>query len=155
MTGCLHGEYGCDGVQGGNDDANLTNASCQQQGPGGFPVSFAMPKHLWYHGKINKHKICISCPRDRCVFECVRLTLRNGMMPSREMAWRRRGAPVRLWSPAPHVEKKEPKTITHGDGHARVPITRLPLTPSPNLWGQAEPTQGTFIYTIQWIGQEI
>lgn len=46
MTGCLHGEYGCDGIQRGNDDANLTNASCQQQGPGGLPVSFAMPKYL-------------------------------------------------------------------------------------------------------------
>lgn len=63
------------------------------------------------------------------------LTLRNGIIPSREMACRRRGAPVRLWSPAPHVEKKEPNTITQGDGQARVPITRFPLTPSPNLWG--------------------
>jgi len=31
------------------------------------------------------------------------------------------------------VEKKEPITITHGDGHANVPITRFPWTPSPNL----------------------
>ena len=66
------------------------------------------------------------------VLQCL-LTLKNGMMPSREMACRRRGAPVRLWRPAPHVEKKEPNTMTHGEGHARVPITRLPLTPSPNL----------------------
>lgn len=62
-----------------------------------------------------------------------KLTRRKGMMPSLEMAWSSRGAPVRLWSPAPQVEKKEPNTITHGDGHAKVPITRLPLTPSPNL----------------------
>lgn len=66
------------------------------------------------------------------------ITLRNGMMPSREMACRRRGAPVRLWSPAPQVEKKEPNTMTHGDGQARVPITRLPLTPSPNLWREVK-----------------
>lgn len=25
--------------------------------------------------------------------------------------------------------------MTHGDGHARVPTTRFPLTASPNLWG--------------------
>ena len=24
--------------------------------------------------------------------------------------------------------------MTHGDGHARVPTTRFPLTASPNLW---------------------
>lgn len=56
-------------------------------------------------------------------------------MPSREMAWRRRGAPVRLCSPAPHVEKKEPMTMTQGDGQASVPTTRFPLTASPNLRG--------------------
>lgn len=62
-------------------------------------------------------------------------TLRKGTIPSLEMACRRRGAPVRLCSPAPHVEKKEPMTMTHGDGHARVPTTRFPLTASPNLRG--------------------
>lgn len=54
-------------------------------------------------------------------------------MPSRAMACSRRGAPVRLCSPAPHVEKKEPKTITQGEGQAKVPTTRFPLTASPNL----------------------
>lgn len=54
-------------------------------------------------------------------------------MPSREMACSRRGAPVRLCSPAPQVEKKEPKTITQGEGQASVPTTRFPLTASPNL----------------------
>lgn len=49
------------------------------------------------------------------------------------MACNSRGAPVRLWRPAPHVEKKEPITITHGEGQARVPTTRFPLTASPNL----------------------
>lgn len=61
------------------------------------------------------------------------LTLRNGTIPSLAMACRSRGAPVKLWSPAPQVEKKEPKTMTQGDGHANVPITRFPLTASPNL----------------------
>lgn len=55
------------------------------------------------------------------------------MIPSRAMACRRRGAPVKLWSPAPQVEKKEPNTMTQGEGHANVPMTRLPFTPSPNL----------------------
>lgn len=62
-------------------------------------------------------------------------TLRKGTIPSLEMACRRRGAPVRLCRPAPQVEKKEPMTMTHGDGHARVPTTRFPLTASPNLRG--------------------
>lgn len=61
------------------------------------------------------------------------LTCRKGTMPSLEMACSRRGAPVRLCSPAPHVEKKDPMTITHGDGQASVPTTRLPFTASPNL----------------------
>lgn len=54
-------------------------------------------------------------------------------MPSLEMAWSRRGAPVRLCSPAPQVEKKEPMTMTQGEGQAKVPTTRLPFTASPNL----------------------
>lgn len=62
-------------------------------------------------------------------------TRRAGTMPSLAMAWRRRGAPVKLCSPAPQVEKKEPITITHGDGQANVPITKFPWTPSPNLKG--------------------
>lgn len=61
------------------------------------------------------------------------LTLRKGMMLSFAIAWSSRGAPVRLWSPAPHVEKKEPITITHGDGHDKIPTTRFPFTASPNL----------------------
>lgn len=54
-------------------------------------------------------------------------------MLSLAMACRSRGAPVSDWRPAPHVEKKEPITMTQGEGHARVPTTRLPLTESPNL----------------------
>lgn len=61
------------------------------------------------------------------------LTWINGTIPSLAMACNRRGAPVRLWRPAPHVEKNEPITITHGEGHASVPTTRFPLTASPNL----------------------
>lgn len=54
-------------------------------------------------------------------------------MPSLAMACNSRGAPVRLWRPAPQVEKNEPITITHGEGQANVPTTRIPLTASPNL----------------------
>lgn len=61
------------------------------------------------------------------------LTLSAGTMLSLAMACRRRGAPVKLCSPAPQVEKKEPITMTHGDGQANVPITKFPWTPSPNL----------------------
>lgn len=55
------------------------------------------------------------------------------MMLSLAMACNNRGAPVRLWRPAPHVEKKEPTTMTQGEGQAKVPTTRFLLTPSPYL----------------------
>jgi hypothetical protein len=62
-------------------------------------------------------------------------------MPSREMACSRRGAPVRLCNPAPQVEKKEPMTMTQGEGQARVPTTKLPFTASPNLERDREGTE--------------
>lgn len=69
------------------------------------------------------------------VGECKRLTRRKGMMLSLAMACNRRGAPVRLCRPAPQVEKKEPMTMTQGEGQANVPTTRFLLTPSPYLQG--------------------
>lgn len=60
-------------------------------------------------------------------------TSRKGTIPSRAMACSNRGAPVRLWSPAPQQEKNEPITITQGEGQDNVPMTKLPLTESPNL----------------------
>jgi hypothetical protein len=57
------------------------------------------------------------------------------MILSFAMACRRRGAPVRLCRPAPHVEKKEPTTMTQGEGQAKVPTTKFLLTPSPYLQG--------------------
>lgn len=54
-------------------------------------------------------------------------------MLSLAMACSSRGAPVRLCSPAPHVEKNDPMTMTQGEGHESVPTTRFPLTASPNL----------------------
>lgn len=67
--------------------------------------------------------------------KCRRLTRRKGMMLSLAMACNRRGAPVRLCRPAPQVEKKEPMTMTQGEGQANVPTTRFLLTPSPYLQG--------------------
>ena len=64
-----------------------------------------------------------------------RLTRRKGMMLSLAMACNRRGAPVRLCRPAPQVEKKDPMTMTQGEGQANVPTTRFLLTPSPYLQG--------------------
>lgn len=52
VTVYLHGEDGCDRIQGGNDDANLTDASCEQQGPGGLPINFTVSKHLQQHQSI-------------------------------------------------------------------------------------------------------
>lgn len=55
------------------------------------------------------------------------------MMPSRAMACNNRGAPVRLWSAAPQQEKKEPITISQGDGQASAPITGFLCSEKPNL----------------------
>ena len=63
------------------------------------------------------------------------------MMPSRAMACSRRGAPVRLWSPAPQQEKKEPITMTQGEGQARTPMTGLRFTDKPNLEGSRTRTR--------------
>lgn len=65
-------------------------------------------------------------------------TCKKGTMPSRAIACSRRGAPVRLCRPAPQQEKKEPITITQGEGQESVPMTRFPFTESPNLQGTNE-----------------
>lgn len=61
------------------------------------------------------------------------------MMLSLAMACSRRGAPVRLCRPAPQVEKKEPMTMTHGEGHDRVPTTKFLFTASPYLQAGTRP----------------
>ena len=58
---------------------------------------------------------------------------RNGMIPSFEIAWRSRGAPVSDWRPAPIVDKSEPISTTFGCGQAMFPTTKLPPMLSPNL----------------------
>lgn len=45
----LHGKDGGDWIQGSDDDANLTDASCEQESPGGLPVGFTMSKNLQQH----------------------------------------------------------------------------------------------------------
>lgn len=52
----VHGEDGCDWIQGGDDDADLTDASCEEEGPGGLPVGFTMPKHLQQHDRIKSNE---------------------------------------------------------------------------------------------------
>lgn len=59
---------------------------------------------------------------------------RIGMIPSRAMAWRSRGAPVRDWRPAPIVERKDPIRMTHSFGHAMFATTSFPPIDWPNLW---------------------
>ncbi|RLW01229.1 hypothetical protein DV515_00008240 [Chloebia gouldiae] len=78
-------------------------------------------------------------------------TQRKGMMLSLAMACSSRGAPVRLCRPAPQVEKKEPMTMTHGEGHDRVPTTKFLFTASPNLQAgtySGIPTPGTVLKLI-------
>lgn len=91
------------------------------------PVARYFKLFLWYE-IVTQCKINSVC--------C--LTLRKGMMLSLAIAWRSRGAPVSDCRPAPTVEKKEPMTITHGDGQERVPTTNVFLTASPNLQVQAD-----------------
>lgn len=141
-----HGENGSHGVQGGDEDPDLTDASGKQERPGRLTVCFPMTKDLMHtHKHTHRHtrseetkgEISSSSSSSRCQHwaNCclVQVTCRKGTMPSRAMACNRRGAPVRLCSPAPQQEKKEPITMTQGEGHDRVPMTRFPFTESPNL----------------------
>jgi hypothetical protein len=50
---------------------------------------------------------------------------KTGRMSSLAMAARSRGAPVRLWSAAPRVDKITPTCTTHGTGHANVAVSNL------------------------------
>lgn len=89
---------------------------------------------LFFHKMCSGKIVKLNCP-----------TLRKGIMLSFAMAWRSRGAPVRDCRPAPTVEKKDPITMTHGDGHDRVPTTRFFWTASPNLKESADSVQSFFI----------
>lgn len=60
------------------------------------------------------------------------------MMLSFAIACSSRGAPVRLCKPAPQVEKKDPITMTHGEGQERVPTTKFLFTASPYLQRNGE-----------------
>lgn len=127
-----HGENWSHGIQGGDEDADLTDPSSQQQSPGGFSVSFPMTKHLRAQTGVMNTWAWKLLWWYLCQL-CVCLTCKKGTMPSRAMACSRRGAPVKLCSPAPQQEKKEPITMTQGEGQDSVPITRFPFTESPNL----------------------
>lgn len=99
----------------------------------GSPLAFPWP-NTWHtcaeHHSQAQEVIVVCCFTNAT---CFTLTLKKGMTLSLAMACSRRGAPVKDWRPAPHVEKKEPMTMTQGEGQARVPTTRFPLTESPNL----------------------
>lgn len=147
-----HGENRRHSIQGCDEDPDLTDPSSEQQSPGGFSVSFPMTKHLthtvrhegWIQTRKGDHCFDWACAHSAC------LTCRNGTMPSRAMACNRRGAPVRLCSPAPQQEKKEPITITQGEGHDSVPITRFPFTESPNLKSKDTVHEVDSIYLDIW-----
>lgn len=99
----------------------------------GSPLAFPCPKIWRIDTTKDIIKFAVYCYYrayfDLCLIRLnipAGLTRRAGTMPSLAMACRSRGAPVRLWRPAPQVEKNEPITITHGDGQAKVPITKFP-----------------------------
>ena len=136
-----HGKDGCNQVQRSNEDSQLSYQSCQEQSPGRLSISLAMTKHLDRENRTERERGVREeweNERERRAIYTLQhlfiyLTLRKGMMLSLAMAWRRRGAPVSDWRPAPHVEKKEPITMTQGEGQDKVPTTRFPFTESPNL----------------------
>lgn len=132
-----HGEDRSHRVQWGNEDADLTDRSSQQQSPSRFSISFPMAKHLTHTCTQSRMKTEDEHMRMKNALTVLELTVcltcKKGTMPSRAMACSRRGAPVKLCSPAPQQEKKEPITITQGEGHDNVPMTRFPFTESPNL----------------------
>lgn len=64
----------------------------------------------------------IYCQVNGCDYDCV-------LIPT----WSRRGAPVKLWSPAPSVDRNDPIKITHSFGHAMFATTSLPPIDWPNL----------------------
>lgn len=76
-----------------------------------------------------KSRARVGSPR----FEDTANGARNGMTSSLAMACSRRGAPVRLCSPAPSVDRNEPIRITHSLGHAMLATTSLPPMEAPNL----------------------
>ena len=64
-------------------------------------------------------------------FKPIRLKkLRKKSRLSLAMAWRRRGAPVSDWRPAPKVEKREPTKITHLVGHDNRATVRPAASPN-------------------------
>lgn len=58
---------------------------------------------------------------------------RNGMIPSFAIAWSNLGAPVKLWRPAPKVDKNEPIKMTQWFGQAMLATTSFPPIDCPNL----------------------
>lgn len=65
-------------------------------------------------------------------------TDKKGMSPSLAIAWRRRGAPVKLCKPAPTVERNEPIKTTHSVGKATSAANKPPPMLSPNLSNEDE-----------------
>lgn len=59
--------------------------------------------------------------------------LRNGIIPSLEMAWRSLGAEVKDWRAAPMVEKRAPQTTSTGYGQAIRVTPSWPPAQAPNL----------------------
>lgn len=58
---------------------------------------------------------------------------RNGITSSLAIACNNRGAPVKLCSPAPNVDRNDPINITHSFGHAIFATTNFPPIDAPNL----------------------
>lgn len=81
--------------------------------------------------QINNVKISarVGSPR----FEDTANGCNNGITSSLAIAWSNLGAPVKLWRPAPSVDKNEPIKMTHSFGHAIFATTNLPPIECPSL----------------------
>lgn len=78
--------------------------------------------------------------------ESVEKPLSMGTKLSLEMAYRRRGAEMRLCRPAPVVAMKLPMRMAHSLGQARLATTKRPPMLWPNLAIVEEKSENCFQY---------
>lgn len=79
------------------------------------------------------HKVKMRARVGSPVADSVEKPLSIGTRLSFEMAYKRRGAEMRLCRPAPVVAMKLPMRMAHSFGHARLATTKRPPMLCPNL----------------------
>lgn len=78
----------------------------------------------------------------------------SGITSSLAIAWSNLGAPVKLWRPAPSVDRNEPIKMTHSFGHAIFATTNRPPIECPSLnayFATKRECNGENIIKWQWM----